>query len=62
MDNELSGKGKLTQLKMVTILTEWIKHLEGILACAEFKGVVVLELHLDVAKGSCVIHQTFQID
>jgi hypothetical protein len=51
---------KLTEAKILAKLADWVKRLRGILDCADYKGVVVLELHLDVANGSCVIHQQFK--
>jgi hypothetical protein len=51
---------RLTEAKILAKLSEWLRHLKGILDCPDFKGVVVLELHLDVANGSCVIRQQFK--
>ena len=51
---------KLTEAKIIAKLSDWVKRLRGILDCADFKGVVILELHLDVANGSCVTHQQFK--
>ena len=43
---------RLTEAKILAKLSDWLKHLKGILDCPDFEGVVVLELHLDVANGS----------
>jgi hypothetical protein len=51
---------KLTEAKVIAKLSEWVRNLKGILDCADFKGVIVLEMHLDVANGSCVIRQQFK--
>lgn len=51
---------RLTAAKIIAKLTEWVGNLKGILDCAEFKGVIVLEMHLDVANGSFVIRQQFR--
>ena len=48
---------KLTEAMIVAKFTEWCRRLKGLLECPDFKGVVLLEFHLDVAKGDVRILQ-----
>ena len=51
---------RLTEAKIMERIAEWIKNFCPVLDCPTFKGVLVLELHIDVANGSCVIHQVLK--
>jgi hypothetical protein len=51
---------RLTEAQIVACFAEWCKRIWGLLSCPEFKGVVVVKLHVNVAAGE--VHISSEIE
>jgi hypothetical protein len=54
--------GKLTKAKIVACFTEWCNRIWGLLSCPDFKGVVLVRLHVNAAAGEVHISSEIEPD